>query len=211
VRELCHDVAAGRIGEVRLIEASSRANLSEQGTHITDLMFAFHADRGPASVFGQVSGAAELSRAHPSPEMGEAALTFADGVRGMLLCGSVAPVVNDPSSRYMHKRIAVHGTRGFVEWQMEAWERSTPEGGHERGSHSYREEDLLGQQALTEAVLDWLDDEARPHPNNLVTSLAEVNVLLALYESALLRAPVALPFAPEENLLPQLRAALGDH
>jgi hypothetical protein len=42
-----------------------------------------------------------------------------------------------------------------------------------------------------------------------VTSLAEVNVLLALYESALCRAPVALPFAPEEDLLPQLRAVLA--
>jgi hypothetical protein len=96
-----------------------------------------------------------------------------------------------------------------VEWRMEAWERLTLDGGCEHGRHNYAEEDLLGQAALTEAVCDWLDDDARPHPNNLATSLAELNVLLALYASALRRASVALPFAPEEDLLPALWEALA--
>jgi predicted dehydrogenase len=210
VRELCRDVAEGRIGTIRLIDLSARANLSEQGTHVTDLMFAFQNDRAPTAVFGQVSGGKRLAEAHPAPEMAQASLVLADGARGVIQCGTNAPVVPEaPASIYMHKRIAVYGTRGYVEWRMDAWERHTPDGGYEHGSYRYPEEDLLGQAALTEAVCDWLDDEARPHPNNLATSLAEVNVLLAIYESALHRAPVALPFAPEEDLLPQLRAALA--
>jgi hypothetical protein len=48
----------------------------------------------------------------------------------------------------------------------------------------HSKEDLLGQGALTGAACDWLAVDARPHPNNLATSLAEMNVLLALYESA---------------------------
>jgi predicted dehydrogenase len=210
VRELVRDVAEGRIGEVRFIDASARALLAEQGTHVTDLLFAFQADRTPRSIFGSVAGAGRMDDTHAAPEMAQAALVLAGGARATLQCGTNAPeAILAPTSIYMHKRIAVHGTRGFVEWQMEAWERSTPEGGHERGSYRYAEEDLLGQAALTDAACEWLADDTQVHPNNLTTSLAEVNVLLALYESALRRAPVALPFTTGEDLLPKLRAVLG--
>jgi len=210
VREFVRDVAEGRIGAVRHIHASARALLAEQGTHITDLLFAFQGDRPPASVFGAVSGDGRMDDTHAAPEMSQATLTFSDGTRAALECGANAPqALGAPSSVYMHKRIAVYGARGFVEWQMEAWERSTPERGHEQGAYRYVEEDLLGQAALTDAACAWLADDAAVHPNNLATSLAEVNVLLGLYESALRRAPVALPFAPEEDLLPALKVTLG--
>jgi hypothetical protein len=68
---------------------------------------------------------------------------------------------------------------------------------------------LLGQATLTDAACAWLTDDTAVHPNNLATSLAEVNVMLALYESALRRAPVALPFTPGVELLPRLRTALA--
>jgi predicted dehydrogenase len=209
VRELVRDVIEGRIGTVRLIDASARALLAEQGTHVTDLLFAFQGDRAPLSVFGSVSGDGRMDDTHAAPEMSQAALVLDGGARATLQFGSNAPHARGtPASIYMHKRIAVYGTHGFVEWQMEAWERFTQDGGHEQGTYRYAEEDLLGQAALTEAACDWLADDTCPHPNNLATSLAEVNVMLALYESALRRSPVALPFAPEENLLPQLQAAL---
>jgi predicted dehydrogenase len=207
IRELQREVASGRIGALRWVEASARLGLSGQGTHITDLIFAFHGDQGPASVFGQVSGADWLSGSHPAPELAEAALTFADGLRGAILCGKNAPAVAEAPD-YMHKRIAVYGTHGHVEWQMEAWERLTLDGGYERGTYRYHEEDLLGQRALTEAVFDWLEDDARVHLNNLATSLAEFEVILALFASGLRRAPVTLPFAPEADLLPELRRTL---
>jgi predicted dehydrogenase len=209
VRELVRDVSEERIGTVRLIDLSARAILAEQGTHVIDLLFAFQGDRPPVSVFGSVAGTGRMDDSHAAPEMAQATLVLADGARAALQCGTNAPqALGAPASIYMHKRIAVHGTRGFVEWQMEAWERFTPDGGHEKGTYRYAEEDLLGQAALTDAACEWLADETATHPNNLATSLAEVNVVLALYESALRRAPVALPFAPEENLLPQLRLVL---
>lgn len=210
LRELVRDVSEGRIGAVRRIDLSSRALLAEQGTHIIDLLFAFQGNRPPLSVFGSVSGAQRMDDSHAAPDMAQATLVLADGARATIECGANAPRAQGaPSSIYMHKLIAAHGTRGFVEWQMEAWERSTVAGGHEQGVYRYAEEDLLGQAALTDAACDWLADDARTHPNNLTTSLAEVNVVLALYESALRRAPVALPFAPEEELLPELRNALS--
>ena len=140
VRELVRDVAEGQIGAVRHVHASARALLAEQGTHVTDLLFAFLGDRPPVSVFGAVSGAGRMDDTHPAPEMAEATLVLGEGQRATLECGTNAPhAVGTPSSIYMHKRIAVHGAHGFVEWQMNAWEQFTPEGGHEQGAYQYAE------------------------------------------------------------------------
>jgi len=62
---------------------------------------------------------------------------------------------------------------------------------------------------LTEAVFDWLDDENKLHPNRLEISLLEFNVILGLYTSVVKRAPVELPVEPADNLLDDLRVALG--
>jgi hypothetical protein len=123
-------------------------------------------DTRPTSVFGQISGAADLGGAHPAPEMSCATVSFANGVRGALEVGKNARQ-NNPEARHFHKRIAAYGTEGFVEWQMEQWERGTRAGGYESAAHRYREDDLLGQRALTEALFDWLDDEPSQQPGHV--------------------------------------------
>jgi hypothetical protein len=108
----------------------------------------------------------------------------------------------------MHKRIAVYGTRGFVHWTMSSWELSTPELGYQRGEKEYGAEDILGQAAMTDAIFDWLEDDAKPHPNRLEVSLAESNTVLGLYRSALDRAVVELPFEPEGSYLAEFGKVL---
>jgi len=205
--ELREDVLNGRIGKVRLVEVSARLNLAGQGTHVNNLMFALNDCVVPVSVFGQVSGGSALNSSHAAPDMAEAAIMFENGVRGILLCGNNAPSVGDYPGHY-HKRACAYGTLGFVEWQMESWERSTPDNGYESGSKSYGAEDVLGQKGLTEAVFDWLDDEGNPHPNRLEVSLTEFNMILGLYTSALKRQPVDVPVEPEDKLIDALRGCL---
>ena len=60
------------------------------------------------------------------------------------------------------------------------------------------------QGGLTEAMFDWLEDEAKVHPTHLDQSLAEFNLLLGIYQSALTHAPVELPFDPPDGLLNSL-------
>ena len=206
--ELLNDVYEGRIGDVRFLDVSARLNLAGQGTHVEDLMFAFNNYARPVSVFGQASGASAMNSTHPAPDMAEAEIIFENGIHALLACGVNGTSVGDYPQHY-HKRIAAYGTRGFVHWQMEAWERSTPNAGYEHGTKSYGEEDVLGQQGLTEAVFDWLDDENKPHPNRLEISLLEFNVILGLYTSVVKHAPVELPVEPEDSLLDDLRVALG--
>jgi len=205
--ELQRDVEEGRIGDVRFLEISARLNLLGQGTHILQLMFAFNGNATPTSVFGQVSGDKELDSKHPAPDMAEAVITFENGARGLVLCGVDAPSVGEGVGGSRHKRISVYGTRGFIQWQMDAWERSTPEL-FEHGTKSYGAEDVLGQAGSTEAIFDWLDDENCPHPTRLELALVQFNVILGIYASALEHKPVQLPYQPEGNFLERLKDTL---
>ncbi len=207
--ELKRDVAAGRIGGVRFIDASARSTPIDQGPHILQLVSSYLDNAQPVRVFGQVADGGPLAELSPSTRHGTAAITFAGGTRASVTFGTeVAPRISDSEVQYYHKRIAVFGTRGFIHWTMDGWERGTPEG-FESGVHSYAEQDILGQAGLTEAVFDWLDDDAKLHPTNLAQSLTECNLLLGIYHSALIHAPVALPFDPPAGLIGALKERLG--
>jgi len=203
---LLADVLEGRIGEVLCIDASARLNLAGQGTHVLNLVFAFNGGVKPDLVFGNVSGKEQLDGHHPGPEMAVAQINFPNGVRCLFASGKNALRASDNDNDCYHKRIAVYGTRGFVHWTMESWERVTDGGALERGEKSYIEEDDLGQAAMTDAMIDWLEDEGKPHANCFDTSLAESNTVLGLYASAIHGAPVRLPYSSDERLLEALQA-----
>jgi predicted dehydrogenase len=207
--ELKQDVADGKIGEVRCIDASARSTPLDQGVHVLELAHSYNGFAAMKTAFGQISGVKNLDSRQPSPDMAVASLVFEDNVHCVLVCGSCAPRATGSDSIYYHKRISVYGTRGFLQWTMEGWERSTPEGGYERGSHEYGVEDDLAQARLTEACFDWLEDEAKPHPTRLERSLVQFNAILGIYVSALEHRPVELPFDPPDGLCEAIKARLG--
>jgi predicted dehydrogenase len=208
--ELLDLVLGGEIGEVRLIDASARYPLAGQGTHVLNLMFAYAGDKRPIRIFGQATGKRFWIPHHPCPDSAVGEMVFDGGtVHGLLACGDNAPVVHDPKIDWMHKRVAVYGTKGFVHWTMNSWELSTPQRGYQRGEKSYAAEDVLGQAAMTDAIFTWLEDDSKPHHNRLEISLAEVNTVLGLYQSALDRAIVELPFIPSGSYLAGFRQALA--
>ncbi|MFP4056491.1 MAG: Gfo/Idh/MocA family protein [Candidatus Brocadiia bacterium] len=209
ILELLGTVRDGGIGELRFLEASAGLGLAGQGTHILNLMLAFAGDRRPTRIFAQACGKSQwMGGNHPAPDMAMAEITFQGGLRGLLACGANAPRASADERVHMHKRIAAFGTRGFVHWTMESWEATTPEGGYQSGEKSYREEDVLGQAAMTDAIFEWLEDDSRPHPNRLEVSLAESNTVLGLYRSVIDGRPVELPFQPEGKLLEALAGKL---
>ena len=204
--ELLADVQEGKIGEVKFIDASARLNLAGQGTHILNLVFALNGGVRPDLIFGNACGKSQLDGHHPAPDMTVAQMNFPNRVRALLACGANAVATSDDARSNLHKRIAVYGTKGFVHWQMMAWERSTTDVEYERGEKEYGAEDVLGQAAMTDAMCDWLEDDSKVHPNCLDTSLAETNTVLGLYASAIRGTPIELPYEPRESLLDGLRA-----
>ena len=203
------DVAAGSIGEVRFIDASCVLPMSGQGVHILDLMFAFAGYAEIENLFGASSGYDDIDGHHPSPRTAETLITFKNGIRAALQAGAGAPIFDPSVPNWGHKRNAVYGTHGFRHWWMQGWERSMANGEVERGAHEYREQDILGQAGLTNAMFDWLEDDDRPCPTNLKTSLDEWLIILAGYQSSVEARPVDLPFEPPPDLLDIFKSFVG--
>ncbi len=206
VKELLEDVRVGSIGEVRCIDASARMNLAGQGTHMLNLVFAFNSGIRPNLIFGNVSGKDSLESEHPGPDMAVAQINFPNGVRCLFASGLNALCASDDDRVYMHKRITVHGTLGYVSWTMESWERAFAGASPEGGVMSYAEEDDLGQAAMTDAMADWLQDDGQQHANCFEASLAESNTVLGLYSSAVHGKPIELPYESDEPLIDALNA-----
>ncbi len=201
-------IQEGEIGEVRFLDASAVLPLSGQGVHVLDLLFAFNGYAQPETVFGAVSGYDDIDGTHPSPATMEALLTFRNGARGALQAGEGAPIFEE-GPNWAHKRLAVYGTHGFLHWRMQAWERSLPDGTVAGGAKDYGEEDRQGQANLTNALFDWLADDAAVSPTNLKTSLDEWLTILAIYQSAVEAQPVDLPFDPPDDLLSRFKHLVG--
>jgi predicted dehydrogenase len=208
--DLKKTVAAGGIGDIKFIDASARSTPVNQGPHVLQLVSSYIDNSRPVTVFGQVAGKDCLKSGERSPDNATATVTYANGVRACVCFGlEGAPMANEFESRYMHKRIAVYGTKGFVHWCMDHWERFTPQGGYETGKHGYGEEDLLGQAGLTEAMFRWLDDDKNVHPTHLKQSLAEFNLLTGIYISAMTHKVVKLPCEVPDSLLDKLNDVLS--
>jgi predicted dehydrogenase len=202
------DVAEGKIGDIKFIEASARSTVCDQGVHVLELAHSYSGFAKPTRVFGNVSDPRPIDSRQPSPATAAATIDFEGGLHIQLLCGDVSPKTIESGGTYSHKRVAVYGTRGFIQWTMHWWERSTPEGGYERGEHNYGQQDVLAQAALTEAAFEWVKDESKLHPTRLERSLSEFNVLLGLYVSALNCVPVDLPFEPPDGIMEALKKRL---
>jgi len=203
------DVADGRIGDIRFIEASARSTVVDQGVHVLELALSYNGFSKPVRTYASVSGAEPLEGRQPSPDMAEAIVEFENGVRSALMCGEIAPEAIEGGGRCAHKRVAAYGTKGFVHWWMHGWERGTAEGGLESGEHSYGEQDVRAQAGLTDAAFQLAAGEIDEHPTGLQNAGPKFNAILGMYVSALRNAPVELPFGAPDNIIEGLKTRLS--
>ena len=207
--ELKQDVAEGKIGEIKFIDASARSTPVDQGPHVLQLVSSYIDNSRPVRVLGQISGREHLNSAQPSPMHAAAHVLYENGLHVSVAFGQgVGTMASDNQGIYCHKRVFVVGTKGFVHWRFSSWERVTQDGGYEGGPLNYGEQDVQAQGNLTEAVFDWLDDENKVHPTHLKQSLAEFNLLLGTYYSGITSKIIDLPFEPPDSLMDSLREKL---
>ena len=200
--ELKKDVAEGRIGEIKFIDASARSRAAEQGGHVLQLVSSYIDNACPVRVLGQISGNEYLTAAtHPAPTHVIGHVLYDNGLHVSLAFGTeMAQMASDDPGIYSHKRVFVVGTTGFVHWRFSSWERATLDGGYESGPLNYGEQDVVAQANFTEAIFDWLDDENNVHPTHLKQSLVESNIILGMYQSGLTNEIIELPFEPPDGL-----------
>ena len=205
-------VSDGAIGDVRLIDASARMNMAYQGTHVLAVGSRISSPRRTGQYLSPRSPAAnglqEGRKQHYAPDATLATIRYRDGASTLLRCGTNGPYVLTGDERVnVHKQVTVYGTDGYVHWSMWGWETAI-RGKHERGSHNYPDEDILGQAAMTEAAFDWLEDDSRSHPLNLDAALLDFHILLKAYMSGLNRRQETLASDLQPRLIEALRLTL---
>ena len=207
--ELKRDVAEGRIGEIKFIDASARSTPVDQAPHVLQLVSSYIDNSRPVRVLGQIAGKEQLDSAQPSPMHAAGHVLYENGLHVSAAFGTgMGTLASDSESTVAHKRVFVVGTKGFVHWRFSSWERSTLAGGYESGPLDYGEQDVVAQGNFTEAIFDWLDDENNVHPTHLKQSLAEFNLLLGIYYSGVTNQIIDLPFEPPDGLIDILREKL---
>ena len=207
--ELKRDVAEGKIGEIKFIDASARSTPVDQAPHVLQLVSSYIDNSHPVRVLGQIAGREQLDSAQPSPMHAAGQAIYENGLHVSLAFGTgMGTLASETGGTVTHKRVFVVGTKGFVHWRFSSWERSTHEGGYEGGPLSYGEQDIQAQGNLTEAAFDWLDDEKNEHPTHLKQSLAEFNLLLGIYYSGITNQIIDLPFDPPDGLMASLKEHL---
>ncbi len=207
--ELKRDVAEGKIGEIKFIDASARSTPVDQAPHVLQLVSSYIDNSRPVKVLGQIAGREQLDSAQPSPMHAAGQAIYENGLHVSLAFGTgMGTLASEGGGTVTHKRVFVVGTKGFVHWRFSSWERSTQEGGYEGGPLSYGEQDIQAQGNLTEAAFDWLDDEKNEHPTHLKQSLAEFNLLLGIYYSGITNQIIDLPFDPPDGLMASLKEHL---
>ena len=204
---------SGRLGKLLFLDASAGGTIADQGVHTLDWAMSLNEDVPVVRVFGQAYGAKEMTGKQPSPDTTVAQILFANGVRGLWHLGHTAPRVLDDTAYYKHCRVAAYAEEGrilyeeFGQWQIVS--RGGAEGGRIATDDEWRAGNHAAQAALTNAMFDWLENESKPVGTNLKRALAQWNVILGLYASAVTHRPVDLPFEPEEDLWEQLGESLS--
>ncbi len=206
-------IEAGALGDVHLIRASCQGDLLSDGTHLVDSIRWLAGDEDVAWVLGQVyrkkpdpaeakSGGYTASGGHryghPIETGAIGVLEFASGARAEMLCGGA----HLPGRQYQDYE--VFGTKGRL-WRR--GDRGEPPVliQDERGG-GWREApldpDIAGRQAMTESYRAFarMIRQGEPHPLSGDSSLKDLEVLMAAYESARTNAKVELPL--EQDAFP---------
>ncbi len=203
---------SGQLGQLKWLNFSARMNLSAQGTHMIDWAMSFNKDSPVVRVFGNVSGAKPLDSSYPSPACSLAEVVFANGVRGYWHTGTTAPLIMDDPTVYKHTHVTGYAELGRVCFEeFGHWLIQSPTGnqGGQISSEERNHYNDIAQASLTQAMLDWIDNDKQPIETNLKQSLHQWNTILGLYASAIRRQPVEIPFQPPTDLLARLRTELS--
>jgi predicted dehydrogenase len=117
--ELKQDVAEGRIGEIKFIDASARSTPVDQAPHVLQLVSSYIDNSRPVRVLGQISGKKKLDSAQPSPMHAAGHVMYENGLHVSIAFGTgVGTMASDNQGVHCHKRVFVVGTKGLAEFNL---------------------------------------------------------------------------------------------
>jgi predicted dehydrogenase len=185
-------VRRGAIGAVQMLHASARPSVLRVGTHLVDAMLWLNGGHHGTAVLGQAHGTAAYGEDHPCPDHLMGVIEFANGVRGVLECGTLAPHLMAEEDFWLDGAVTVYGTHGYVRAGIGCgWQAVTTAA---PGQLLSGPSDLTPQEPRwLQDLADWLDQPQREHPCNGAISYHGFELLMGLVLSSLERRQVTLP------------------
>jgi|SRR5579863_1607542 len=191
-------IASGALGRVHTVYGHTLGWLLQMGTHIMDYCRFLAGEPEAEWVLGQACGREKLADSHPSPDYLAGEIQFANGLRGVIEVGNLAPDVPEVEYFWHKVRIGAQGTEGFAEaligggWRAVTRDSGGPIAGPGAWSAPHDQPLYIRDIAL------WLDDPSHLHPCNGESAFKGFEILMALCRSAIERRKVTLPLEPGE-------------
>ena len=207
-RKVKEIIAGGAIGEVRVVYGTSTGWAAHMLSHLIEYTSWFNGYEPAEWAMGQAAGRGKLSDGHTSPDYVAGVVHFRNGVRGIYDCGAGAPDVPEVPYWWRKVRIGAQGTDGFAEVHTgSGWRAVTKDGVQSGPGGMDYEHDM---PPYVQEMADWLDDERKPHPLRFERAFHGLEVMSALYRSAIDGGQVALPLTNGSDELAGLRGRVPD-
>jgi predicted dehydrogenase len=176
-------VASGAIGKVHTVYGTATGWAAHMLSHLVDYTSWFN-DYEPAEwVMGQAAGRGKLNDIHTSPDYIAGVVHFRNGVRGVYDCGAGAPDVPEVPYWWRKCRIGALGNEGYAEVHTGSGWRSVTKDGVQSGPGTMEYEHDMGP--YVQEMVDWLDDEKKPHPLRFERAYHGLEIVSALYRSVI--------------------------
>ena len=192
-------IDSGEIGDIVQMTVSTKAWMSQLGTHFMD--YAMWANNGHRAqwVVGHVHGRDKLTDSHPSPDYIMGQVAFENGVRLYLENGYLSKSRMGADKFWMDNRLTIYGTTGYA-WAETDGEWGACINGQIQGEQggTWGEQEPGLQTPYFRDFVSWLDDDSKVHPCNLAATYHGYEILESLCVSALDNKPVYLPANVDE-------------
>jgi predicted dehydrogenase len=203
-------LAERALGEIRLLRASTRCNILEQGPHIIDLALTAAACAGLPAPEWALAACAGLERFGQTPVPADTSATIGLGdARLHLNAGPSAPEVPGENVIWYQQQVEVIGDAGRLWVSLNQGWKLWRDGAFESGPTGWPQNDGEAQAALFVHLRDALlgqDAGWRQFPTRIEVAARNADLLFGCYASALRGARVALGEAWPDAIVAALEA-----
>lgn len=193
-RQVGEIVASGALGRIHTIYGTATGWLLHMATHVIDFVRTYNGMAEAQWVVGQAIGREKLTDNHPSPDYLLGAVQFANGVRGLLEIGNLAPDIPEVEYWWHKGMVGVYGTTGCAEAVIGGGWRAATKDGFASGPGCWNAQ--LDQPPYIDEIADCLDDPARVHSCSGESGYQNLEIVMGMLRSAVTRQPVTLPLDP---------------
>ena len=202
-------IDSGALGRIHTVYGTATGWMMHMATHLADYLRFFNNEADVEWVIGQAHGREKLTDNHPSPDHLCGFIQFANGVRGILETGSLAPDVPEVEYWWRKVRIGAQGTEGFAECFVGGgWRAVTSGRGYEHSDEGTWDADHE-QVPYVEDIALWLDG-TKHHPCDGEGGYKDQEIMCGLMRSAVERRRIDFPLGPGEPELEMLAKALPE-